>query len=207
MLKDLLLNKTKIKSTMDLNKFHIYFRNDNESNFMLSLSFSKFNLNTSLGEFMSEMVKHIFADSSSYGMFECLNGVEKLVGLDETTSLWTLLEAMLDNEQLKYVVRRMSGVEMETKASKTERQLKKVKKFYQNYNRLKKQQEQKRKQAVVTSTPRNKFVVVQKSKRLHCLHRIYVNKEMLFSKTIVTTTTDTFAAKWTRVIAREFPLA
>ena len=193
---------------MDLNKFHIYFRNENESNFMLSLSFSKFNLNTSLGEFMSEMVKHIFADSSSYGMFECLNGVEKLIGLDERTSLWTLLEAMLDNEQLKFVVRRMSDVEMETKASKTDRQLKKVKKFYQNYNRLKKQQEQQKcKQAVATSTPRNKFVVVQTSKRLHRLHRIYVNKEMLFSKTIVTTTTDTFAAKWTRVIAREFSLA
>ncbi len=173
---------------------------------MLKLSFSKFDLNTSLGEFMSEMVKHIFADSNSYGMFECLNGIEKLVGLDETKSLWTLLEAMLDNEQLKFVVRRMSDVEKETKARKTERQLKKVKKFYKNFNRLK-HKEQNCKQSVATSTPRNKFVVVQTSKRLHRLHRVYVNEKMLFSKTTVTTTTDTFAAKRTRVITREFSLA
>ena len=202
---------------MDLNKFHIYFQRDN---FTLRLSFNHLNLNISIGDFISETVKHVLDkydrehvyDSNSYGMFECLNGVEKQVSLDIASSLWSLLEVMLNNEHIRYVIRRMSSIELKNdfQVKKTQRQIQKVKKFYQNFNKSKlmlqqqqqqqQRQEQQHKRLVSTSTPRNKFLVVLKNKKRHyqqSFHRIYVNNEMLLAKTIVTTTTNTFATRWT----------
>jgi hypothetical protein len=196
---------------MNSNKFYVYFRGNDSMEIIFDLI--DFNLSTSLDEFISQIVKKREVKFKSncvarYGMFESLNGVEKLLQVNtETTSLWSLLDAMLKNGHIKYVIRRMSLFEERAargcgsaSVKSTKRQWQKIKKFYQNYNESKEQQK-----VLSTSTPRNKKFLVVLSKKVTrtttCCKRIGSSRRIYShdNQTIVTTT-DIFS-KWTKVIA------
>ena len=200
---------------MNSNKFYVYLRGNDGAEIIFDLI--DFNLSTSLDEFVSQTVKKREVKfrgncvaPARYGMFESLNGVEKLLQVNtETTSLWSLIDAMLKNRHVKYVIRGMSsfeetamGMESSTRV-KSKRQRQKIKKFYLNYNKSKEQQQLKQQKVLSTSTPRNKFLVVltKKVTRTTCRKRIRSSRRIYSNDNeAIVTTTDIFS-KWTKVIA------
>jgi len=201
---------------MNSNKFYVYLRGNDGAEIIFDLI--DFNLSTSLDEFVSQTVKKREVKfrgncvaPARYGMFESLNGVEKLLQVNtETASLWSLIDAMLKNRHVKYVIRGMSSFEetamgMESSSRvESKRQRQKIKKFYQTYNKSKEQQQQLKQQKVLsTSTPRNKFLVVltKKVTRTTCRKRIRSSRRIYSNDNeAIVTTTDIFS-KWTKVIA------
>ena len=207
---------------MNSNKFYVYLRGNDGTEIIFDLI--DFNLSTSLDEFVSQTVKKREVKFRSncvaparYGMFESLNGVEKLLQVNtETTSLWSLIDAMLKNRHVKYVIRGMSSFEetamrMGSGSSgstrvKSKRQRQKIKKFYQAYNKSKEHQKQhqlEQQKVLSTSTPRNKFLVVltKKVTRTTCCKRIRSSRRIYSNDNeAIVTTTDIFS-KWTKVIA------
>ena len=196
--------------------FCIYFRLE-EANFtrLLRLNLKKLDANSNVNHIMSVAIKSVFARycialspscrlNHTYGLFESLNGVEKLLTSESNAvTLLYLQEARQANRRVKFIIRRKSSIEMEQEETRrrsprklSKRQRQKLVNFFGNSKQLKRLSTSTLKTSCEGATQLPSFVnyyFTTEKKKITCETCIHHSEAVASatSKRIRTTTTTT----------------